>query len=543
MKKYFGIMFVLALFLGLFAQNSFAQREVTVASVTNGGAVDGLPQAIIADSTARAAALPQRTVYVLENGGVYPIVTEMENIGYYLHIKTTDLAGAKARLVPAPRADQGFNDMFEFRTDGLLENLIIDAMRTQEPFSANRHNIKIRNNATLKVKGCEIAHDTPGAAFSVWEEGPDDRNSLFLEDCFIHSIGHNKSLGGNGRVLGVRSNMDTLSLVNTTFFNLTDRVFRHGSTGWDVKYVKVDHCTGLTTSGFHGFLQLGESHKVVITNNIFMNPIAFGSHYNRVAGGQANEQSQPEDDKMYVVTLDTVFSDSDITVANNNIYWEQQYKDLWASYPDSTTAPGFVNQTLLGANTSPNPHFSEELTFVAPPPSTYAYHLEGLTNINATVYPENFYFGLAEDIDASYGTTAASYTAAGGGFPLGDLNHYPAKKAEWDAAGRPIVTSVDGDNGRLIPANYMLAQNYPNPFNPSTRIDFSLPEKSHVTLSIHNILGQRVKTLIDRPLNGGAHRVVWNGTNEFGETVTSGIYFYQLRSELGNKTMKMMFMK
>ena len=201
MKKLYSIFLILALFAGLFTQAMFA-REVTVKSMQNGGVVDGLPQAILADSTARNAALPEQTTYVLDNGGTYPIVTEMENVDYLLHIRTADLAGAKANLVPAPREDQGYNDFFLFRNDGLLENLIIEAMRTQDPYSANRHNIKIRNSSTLTVKGCEIAHDTPGAAFSVWEDSPEDRNSLFLEDCFIHSIGHHMSTGGNGRCVG-----------------------------------------------------------------------------------------------------------------------------------------------------------------------------------------------------------------------------------------------------------------------------------------------------------------------------------------------------
>ena len=538
MNKLYSIIFVLALFVSILAQNTFAQREVTVKSMASGGVVDGLPQAILADSAARADALPQQTTYILENGGIYPIATEMENVDYLLHIRTADLDGAKAALVPAPRADGGYSDFFKFRNDGLLENLIIEAMRTQDPYAANRHNIEIRNSSTLTVKGCEIMHDTPGSAFSVWEESPEDRNSLFLEDCFIHSIGHHKSLGGNGRVLGVRSNMETLSLINVTFFNLTDRVFRHGKTGWDVKKVIVDHCTGLTTSGWHGFLQLGKSHEVSITNNIFFNPIAFGSHYNRVLGGSEFEQSQPENDLMYVVTLDTVFADSKILVENNNIFWEQQYKDLWAAYPDSTTAPGVLTPTVEGANSSTGEaYFSEALTFVAPPPSTYEYHELGLTDINATTYPENFYFGLSSDIDGSYGTSAKSYTAAGGGFPLGDLNAYPDQKQAWNDAGRPIVTAVN-DQISSIPKKFELSQNYPNPFNPTTTINFSIPVKGNYSLRVFNIVGQEITTLINGQVNAGNHNLRFDASQ-----LSSGIYFYTLSGDNVNISRKMILMK
>ncbi len=534
MRKYTINIFVLALLLGLLTQTGIA-REVIVKAVQNGGTVDGLPQAILADSTDRDAALPERTTYVLDNGGTYPIVTETVNEGYFLHIRTADLNGEKAALVPAPRADEGFNDFLEFRSDGLLENLIIDAMRTADPYAANRHNIKIKNNSTLKVKGCEITHDTPGAAFSVWEENPEDRNNLFLEDVLVHSIGHRKSLGGNGRVLGVRSNMDSLSLVNVTFFNLTDRVFRHGSTGWDVGYVRVDHCTGFTTSGFHGFLQLGKAHEVVVTNNIFFNPIAFGSHSNRVLGGDANEQSQPEAEQMFVVTLDTIFADSKITVTNNNIYWEQQYKDLWAANA-LTTAPGLMNPTLLGANSADNPFFEEALTFAAAPPSTYDYHAAGLADPNATDFPENFYFGLAGDIDGSYGTSAASYTAAAGGFPLGDLNYYPGKKAEWEAAGRPVTAIVEPLSS--IANQFELSQNYPNPFNPTTTINFTIAKAGNVKLAVYDVLGREVEVLVDYKMNAGTYKANWNAANQ-----ATGIYFYSITTKDFSSIKKMLLVK
>ncbi|MCP5061873.1 MAG: T9SS type A sorting domain-containing protein, partial [Ignavibacteriae bacterium] len=321
------------------------------------------------------------------------------------------------------------------------------------------------------------------------------------------------------------------------FFNLTDRVFRHGKTGWDVKKVIVDHCTSLTTSGWHGFLQLGKAHEVTVTNNVFFNPIAFGSHYNRVLGGSEFEQSQPENDLMYVVTLDTVFADSKIIIENNNIFWEQQYKDLWAAYPDSTKAPGLLTPTIAGANSvSGDGYFSEALTFAAPSPSTYDYHQLGLTSINETIYPENFYFGLSSDVDVSYGTSAASYTAAAGGFPLGDLNAYPDKKVEWNNAGRP--TDVNDEQINSLPNEFKLSQNYPNPFNPSTTINFSIPVKGNYSLRVYNIMGQEITTLINGQLNIGHHNLNFDASQ-----LSSGIYFYTLSGNNVNITKKMILMK
>lgn len=539
MRMRTSIIIVLALLLGLSFQAGIA-REVTVAPVNNGGVIDGLPQTILADSAARAAALPAKTVYVLEAGGIYPMVTETINTDFFLHIKSDDPAGAKPRLVPSPRENGGFNDFFQIRSDAVLENLFITAMRTPPPsFGASRHNIKIYDGATLKVYGCEVAHDTPGAAFSLWSDGC----SLFLEDCFVHSNGHHASLGGNGRLVSVRAALDTVSIVNCTSFNNTDRVLRIQGAG-EVKVTILDHNTFMNGAGWHGGIELGKSHKAVVTNNIMYNLILFGSHSNRVDGGLQDEQEQPEGDMMYVISIDTLFTDNEIIIANNNIFWDQQYKDLWAN-DANTTAPGLITPTLLGANkASGDALFEEMLTFVAPPPSIYDYIAAGLADPNATTFPENFYFGEASAIDVSYGTSAASYTAAAGGFPIGDLNYYADKKAEWDAAGRPNADDYTPvEFNKSTPVAYNLDQNYPNPFNPTTRIDFSIPQNAHVTLSIYNMLGQRVKTLIDQPVKAGAHNVEWDGTNEFSETVSNGIYFYRLNSDLGVKTMKMMFVK
>jgi hypothetical protein len=311
---------------------------------------------------------------------------------------------------------------------GKLENLHISGQRGEYDgvaIDANRHNIKLYAGARVEIIGCEIAHDVPGAAISIWEDG----SSLFLEDCMIHSIGHHRSMGGNGRVVSPRANMDTLSLVNCSFFNFTDRIFRN--MGSEIQYTKVDHCTGVNSGGWHGGMQLGKTHEVVVTNNVFGNMITFGSVADRVAGGNKNEQTQPEDGQMYVITLDTIYADSKITVRNNNMYWEQQYKDLWAANSGVTTAPGTITATISGALSNPDAAVMEEaLTFAVAPPSFYEFTQAGLADPNAATFPENFYFG--DDVDLAYGTTAESYKAAKNGYPLGDLNWFPEMKTKWE---------------------------------------------------------------------------------------------------------------
>ena len=81
------------------------------------------------------------------------------------------------------------------------------------------------------------------------------------------------------------------------------------------------------------------------------------------------------------------------------------------------------------------------------------------------------------------------------------------------------------------PVDYTLSQNYPNPFNPSTRIKYHLPVSCHVSLCVYNVKGQIVKILLDGHKSAGYYSTQWNATDEHGNRVSSGVYFYELRAE------------
>ncbi|MCK5050929.1 MAG: T9SS type A sorting domain-containing protein [Candidatus Cloacimonetes bacterium] len=104
-----------------------------------------------------------------------------------------------------------------------------------------------------------------------------------------------------------------------------------------------------------------------------------------------------------------------------------------------------------------------------------------------------------------------------------------------------IPTSV---NDPIVPAEISLYQNYPNPFNPSTTISFDVAHaSSFVNLEIFNMKGQKVKQLVKDQLSVGQHQVIWNGTDDSGSPVSSGIYFYKLKSGVYTSTKKMILMK
>lgn len=105
-----------------------------------------------------------------------------------------------------------------------------------------------------------------------------------------------------------------------------------------------------------------------------------------------------------------------------------------------------------------------------------------------------------------------------------------------------IVTDV-GDAEPSRPSVFSLAQNYPNPFNPTTSIAFSVPKSEHTTVAVFDLLGRRVITLVDGLMSPGTHRIQWSGTNESGEPVAAGIYFYRLMSGSQTETKKMLLLK
>jgi flagellar hook assembly protein FlgD len=88
-----------------------------------------------------------------------------------------------------------------------------------------------------------------------------------------------------------------------------------------------------------------------------------------------------------------------------------------------------------------------------------------------------------------------------------------------------------------------LKGNYPNPFNPETSIAFDLANEEHVSIDIYNIKGQKVKTLANDRFGVGSHSIVWNGKDDSGKNVGSGIYFYNMKSGKYTSTRKMILMK
>jgi len=105
-----------------------------------------------------------------------------------------------------------------------------------------------------------------------------------------------------------------------------------------------------------------------------------------------------------------------------------------------------------------------------------------------------------------------------------------------------VIRSAPVEVG-LVPRTAQLFPNHPNPFNPATTIRYVVPRPTHVTLQVFSPAGQLVRTLVDRSLHSGTQEVTWDGTNEKGERVASGVYICRLRVDKATMSQKMILLK
>jgi len=272
-----------------------------------------------------------------------------------------------------------------------------------------------------------------------------------------------------------------------------------------------------------------------------------------------------------VVSIDTIPSDiasregiaeADrvIEYKNNAYFWPQQMTDFWAG-ADSLDAALWINertQAMLDDNTN-YPGFKVEGNMNVDPgfnadmmaqvdslmkyciqnrgggTNTYSHYYFGEGN-PPLFFPAQRVWPLPEDL--TYSNTDL-LTASTDGLPLGDLNWYPDKKAEWE----DIQTGIRFKEPVTRLSDFTLSQNYPNPFNPVTNIQFTLKKNAQVKINVYNMLGQKVRTLVDKKMIAGTHMVTWNGQDNKGNKLASGIYYYRLESESFNKARKMVMLK
>ncbi len=524
MKTLYKNLFFWAAFL-LFLQSANAQQRV----VTIQGIVPGQPlvydqifNAINADAPNRIT--NKNVVYELKRGQVYLNTSTINSVDYNLYIRAEAGTGTLPIIFHTLNSAGASAAMITARQNMTLENIEIDGKHSNGTLG-NRILNMYGLNLRCIVKGCRLSNDR-GGALAIQVDGV----KLYIIDCIIGNLGHQISIGGNGRVVDIRSTktVDTLVIQNSTVYNMTDRFIRNMAP--IINYVKIDHVTAVNIQGYHGCVQLGKTKNAVITNNIFANPLTHGDRFPTRWRG---EQMQP-DKGFCVITHDSLSAalpSATVVMRNNNIYHEKKFVDFFNATPpnDSIGNPRPVNNAIIkfvGAANMPQAYFLEELSFknTSSSQKLYEFLTYWVTHPKAAVFPNNFSEIYPYEWDVTYSTASKSYKAADNGYPLGDLNAWPALKAQW-------VQGIVQKSATLpVPGKSTLSidNSYPNPFTDQSTIYYSVTEPQKVEVSVYNFLGQRTKTLINSNLETGSYSVVWDGKNNSGLTIPKGIYFLQI---------------
>lgn len=475
-------------------------------------------------------------VLVLQRGAGYPNQGTM-NVSVPITIRAADGTGDRPVIAVAPDAAGAYaGTVLGVFANIKLENLAFTGIRSAQDRAQRIGQVfqLSADNLRIVIDGCSFV----GFGGRTLEAGRDGA-TLIVRNCIETGNGRSNRVD-NGRFIDFRdASVDTLILQNNSLLNCADRWIRHMFLDASLDYAFIDHNTFMNGTGYRPSFQFRNVRELYFINNIVINPSILGT----TPAGIRKVELEYTDPLNEVCTFTMAGADTSnevLIMRDNNVWRDPRIDAILGDFNlnagDSVAIAPWFDAAFEARVDPARAFFSEELNFVQdvtidsllPELQIYVGGSKGYSH-SAFIFRTD---ELAVGVNMSYGTTARSYTAAAGGFPLGDLNWYPDRKAAWIAAGMP--TSVQ-EAAAGVPNTFELSQNHPNPFNPQTRIAYSLPKAGRVSLEIYNTLGQQVRTLVQAHQPVGSHSVSWDGKNDLGALVPSGIYFYRLQA--GGQTM------
>jgi len=524
----YALLLSAALMFGV-AGEAFAQRVVDVAP-----GFGTLNDAIHSDTTATGDRVDPNTIYMLQRGGHYALNGGIMPTGnFHLTIDGGEGEGRPAVLqIFSDETGASAADFITSEGNVTIRNLYFLGV---DDLGGYRNTVAVMNrpqDARLVVEDIVVDY---GRFIAFRFNG--ENGKLYLSDSFIRNIVTTNNLG-NGKIIDPRGNiMDTVHVTNTTFSTVSAEFMRES--GAPQKYVHLDHNTFYNVHALlRNDLRFNESKlwKGRITNNLFIN-MGWPGDTLQVADPDPVQQAGIfVFDSLRVDTLGMSDATRDIFISNNNFFTSQAFLDFYAQadtiqqFPIfSPRAQHFVDQGLVTVEETfeLDPEFSDvpgvqdhidwvSLYWTDPGLITgpFAFDPDGAQNVDTWPLPEDF----------SYPATSPLYTAGTGGFPLGDLNWFPDRKADWVA--------VDTESEPELPRGVVLHGNYPNPFNPSTTIRFDLAVPAEVRVEVFDLLGRQVLALPPVAMPSGSDQRL---LLEAG-SLASGVYLYRLTAESSVQT-------
>ena len=509
-------------------------------------------------------------VYRLARGGTYLLNGAIAGLAdQKLRIVAAHGTGARPMLIPAANTEGSSSQPISTGNDAEFKGLYI----------AGYDNLgnQVKNVLKLSKEGGHYLIDN---CFLDGDRAAFVRmNATGQRVHFTNNIARNSTrldVPTEGRLIDTRGNdQHTVFVQNNTFYLGTDDIFRNINSL--VHHLTFDHNTVYNAGGhMTDGVQVWRTVHATVTNNVFMNVGFEGDH-----SGYDQNQGDPNGVDPYyenttgldwsIVGVDTLGansvameSDRSIMIKNNVYGWQGSVKTFIESKPEldfyvfhDTKTQGFID--AHPNMTSMNNSRHDDIVFSDPLEDDIILNYlnsrwgTGYLNETGTMtdprYDRNGFGVLStnpetvgphtDEYDFDYETTHAAYTAGIGGFPVGDLNWFPAKLSEWKDA----TLNIQEDVASALPTHFRLMQNFPNPFNPTTNIQFEILERTDIKLELFDVMGKNVATLFKGSKNPGLHQIKWNGTNDQGQLLSTGIYFYKLTSKNLTQTRKLLFAK
>ncbi len=505
-----------------------AQRIVEIAANADPNQPTEISSVILGDTTATGERVDNNTIYTLENGALYIVSNQITNKPEWpLQIQAMDLddTANKPRITRIPNASGDFQNMFWPEGDVSFRNLWVIVGETlpgqQHDWGRIRY---FGENSRVEIDHCIFEKDR-GGFLQIRANGI----KMFVTNSVFRNGGNRRILQGNGRGVDARNFfLDTLIVKHSVFHNLQDRVFRSQGAVLPHNYIEFDRNTVFNQVGRHGCFQFGKALTVKVTNNLLSNPIMLGT-----SPVYADEQTQPDNESHKVFTIDTLYENSDLTFAANNVFYTQDVLDFFSSV-DSVSQPAVYSQLIaqeLGAE-APNTFFSEVVELEAVPMTVLQYVQDLYANPAATdmfdfiVEDESLAgtpldFGNLFDLSTfspCYSADATSATAATDGAAVGATNFCENLSTSVFA---PTLT-------QSLELSVM-----PNPIDAVANIQFSLEAAGPVRVSIFNLAGREVAVLDQATRSAGIHQVQWLTSG-----LPQGLYVVRLQTAEGEQSMK-----
>ncbi len=361
---------------------------------------------------------------------------------------------------------------------------------------------------------------------------------LHIKDCYFVNMSGQPCRRNGGVYDNVENNTDLIWVENSTHVMAQGMLYKFRN--YPIKELFFNHNTFVNCVG-PVFENQGYVSNMIVANNIFVNsnmqPYMPGldlseTDIDMLPTGLINVRDLPPDYEQV---------DRKILVTNNNVYWDPYFSDIHqiaAQRKINDTENWFSQMILMNTRTksmfddnqkypylvegnwySLDPQFTNpgDLFSDAIKSEIKEFCINTVDTLNSTailnlwrkVYSGEEYPHVSDwpiPVNLSY-SNSTLLSAGLGGFPLGDLNWFPEKKAQWLAQRETEINALKNalNSGQLptdvkseaLPKDFYVYQNYPNPFNPTTTISFELPKPGNVVVKIYNVIGQEIKTLLN----------------------------------------------